>query len=580
MKTTSIGKLRLTNIFWLFTIYLLSLSIAPFARAQNVAPPLPPQPQPIEPETLPPLEEILPELEQTTPEKSPDTIEGVPQTVFVKKFEIVGSTVFTAEELAKVLEPYSMRRLSFTELLAAQEAINRLYVENGYITSGTFIPPQKLEDGKVVIEVIEGAVEEIKITGLDRLNPNYVRARLKIATNAPLNQSKLLNALQLLQLDPLIENLAAELTAGTRPGSSIIELELKEADPFDLTLSFDNYRAPSVGTNRRQIRLTHRNLLGFGDRFSIGYLNTDGSDSLNDLNYTIPVNARNGTFNIRYSYTDSEIIEEPFNRFDIASENNNYEFTFRQPLLQKPTEDVAIGLTFSRNDSELTLGGRPEALSRGAEADGETHISALRFFQEYTTRNANQVFALRSQFSLGIDVFDATINDDDRPDSKFFAWRGQAQYLRLLSPDITLLLRSDLQFSDRALVPVEQFSLGGALSVRGYRQDALLGDNGWFNSAEIRATIVRIPEWETSLQLTPFLDFGKVWNTDKFDDTTNASLDFDTNTLLSVGIGLRLQVSDEFAARLDWGIPLVDLDDTGNSLQEDGVYFSLEFQPF
>ena len=558
----------------LVTFYLLS--ITNLAQAQNVPPPsispLPSQPEPVEPETLPPLEEILPELEETTPEDSPPVIEGVPNTVFIKKFEIVGSTVFTPEELAAVLVPYSMRRISFAELLEAQQAINRLYIENGYITSGTFLPPQKLQDGIVVIEVIEGTVEAINIQGLKRLNSGYVRSRLKIATNAPLNKDKLLNALQILQLDPLIENLAAELTAGTKPGSSILEINLQEADPFDLTLSFDNYRAPSVGTDRRQVKLTHRNLFGFGDRINVSYINTDGSNSLNDLRYTIPLNPYNGTLNFRFSYTDNEIIEEPFDRFDIESENTNYEFTYRQPLLQKPTEDLAIGFTFSRYDSKTTLGGEPFPLSRGAEPNGETHISALRFFQEYTNRDANQVFALRSQFSLGVNVFDATINNDDLPDSRFFAWRGQAQYLRLLTPNITLLLRSDLQVSDRSLVPVEQFSLGGALSVRGYRQDLLLGDNGLFNSAEIRATILRIPKWQTSLQLTPFLDFGKVWNTD------NVTLD--KNTLVSLGIGLRLQVNDYFAARLDWGIPLVDFDTNGDTLQEDGVYFSVELKPF
>ena len=78
-----------------------------------------------------------------------------------------------------------------------------------------------------------------------------------------------------------------------------------------------------------EVRLTDSNLGGFGDRFSMSYLNTDGSDSLNDLNYTIPVNAYNGTLSFRFSYTDSEIIEEPFDRFDIASENTNYEFTYR-----------------------------------------------------------------------------------------------------------------------------------------------------------------------------------------------------------------------------------------------------------
>ena len=100
----------------------------------------------------------------------------------------------------------------------------------------------------------------------------------------------------------------------------------------------------------------------------------------------------------------------------------------------------------------------------------------------------------------------------------------------------------------------------------------MLGDNGWFNSAEIRATILRIPQWQASLQLTPFVDFGKVWNSD--------DITFDTNTLVSTGIGLRFQINDYFASRLDWGIPLVDLDTEGDSLQEDGVYFSLELKPF
>ena len=111
MRNIFNGKFTIIRISWL--LIFAFLSIPQLAKAQNLSPqtipPLPPQPEPVEPQTLPPLEEILPELEPKTPEDSFNEIEGVPNTVFVRKFEIVGSTVFTPEELAKVLEPYSMR---------------------------------------------------------------------------------------------------------------------------------------------------------------------------------------------------------------------------------------------------------------------------------------------------------------------------------------------------------------------------------------------------------------------------------------------------------------------------------------
>ena len=47
-----------------------------------------------------------------------------------------------------------------------------------------------------------------------------------------------------------------------------------------------------------------------------------------------------------------------------------------------------------------------------------------------------------------------------------------------------------------------------------------------------------------------------------------------------MGLGLRLLVKDIFTARLDWGIPLNDFENNIDTLQGDGLYFSLEFKPF
>lgn len=536
--------------------------------------PLPEEPAPVQP--LPPLEDVLPEPE-TPPPGSQLTPEQIPGTIVLKRIDVEGSTVFTEEELQEIVEPYTLRPVTFAELLEVQEAITQLYVENGYITSGAFIPPQAIADRVLRVQAIEGSVESIEITGLERLNSNYVRSRLQIATDAPLKREKLLNALQLLQLDPLIANLTAELDPGITPGNSILSVEIEEADVFNLQLAFDNNRAPSVGTDRFSVGLSQGNVLGFGDRFSLNYSTTEGSDAINDLTYTIPLNPQNGTFSFSYLHSDSEIIEEPFDDFNIESTRNSYQATYRQPLYQTPNEEFALGFTFTRDESEVEFrepnsGEVIPFPSRGAELDGQTKISALRFSQEYTSRNQFQVFALRSQFSLGIDAFDPTTsNIKNIPDSEFLTWRGQAQYLRLLSSETTLLLRLDTQFANDPLVPIEQFSIGGAFTVRGYRQDALLADNGVFASAEIRTPLVRFSE-SSVLQLTPFVDIGHVWN-------TNDVNEFD-DTLLSLGVGLRLLVSDFLTARIDWGIPLLDNNDTDETLQENGIHFSIEANLF
>lgn len=70
----------------------------------------------------------------------------------------------------------------------------------------------------------------------------------------------------------------------------------------------------------------------------------------------------------------------------------------------------------------------------------------------------------------------------------------------------------------------------------------------------------------------PFLDTGGGWN--------NQGPDPDPSFLLGTGLLLQWQPIDEFSLRLDYGIPLVNTTGRGNSLQENGVYFSITSQPF
>ena len=514
------------------------------------------------------------------------SLEDIPaftNSITITKFEFEGNTAFSDEELSKTVQQFTGKPISFSQLMQVEEAIRNKYTEGCqsnsgkpcYLNSGAFIPANQTftkHSAVVKVKVVEGGIEQIEITGLKKLKASYVRSRLQAGLAIPLERERLLEKLQILQLDPLIQNLSAKLAAGSRPHNSILEIEVIEADPFFVEFFTDNERAPSVGSWRRGVRVNEGNVLGFGDRFWLNYVNTDGSNAL-DLSYSVPLTASNTTVTIAGGITDTEVVEPPFDRVDILGDSFNFALGIRQPVWRTPTKELAISFTGTRQESNTEILGRNFSISPGADENGETRISALRFATEYTHRTLQDVFALRSQFSLGIDVFDATVNDDPLPDSRFFAWRGQGQYVRRLARDTLLLLRSDLQLSTTNLVPLEQFSIGGLSSVRGYRQDALLTDNGFFTSAEVRLPILRVDKIQGLLQVAPFIDFGIGWNGGRDPDP-------EENTLIGLGVGLQWQMGDRFSARIDYGIPLTDLEDRDRTLQEDGIYFSVNYSPF
>jgi hemolysin activation/secretion protein len=131
---------------------------------------------------------------------------AVPQDVNAKyrvdRFEVTGSTQFTPAEFAAVTAPFTGRELTFAEVLQARAAITKLYTDKGYITTGAVIAPQPVENGVMAIQILEGRLEDVKITGNRRLNRNYIRDRITQGAGTPLNVPRLLENLQLLRLDP------------------------------------------------------------------------------------------------------------------------------------------------------------------------------------------------------------------------------------------------------------------------------------------------------------------------------------------------------------------------------------------
>ncbi|MEG5207440.1 ShlB/FhaC/HecB family hemolysin secretion/activation protein [Microcoleus sp. ARI1-A1] len=528
---------------------------------------LPPLPEPAPRAPLPPVEQLL----QPAAPPQAEELPNIPGTIRVDRFEVVGSTVFSKEELDTVLKNFVARPLTFAELLQARWAVSQLYISKGYITSGALIPPQTLAGGVVQILVLEGKLESIKVVGTRRLRPNYVTSRLAASTRGPLNEQRLLEALQLLQLSGQVANISAELQAGSRPGLNLLLVRVIEAKTFQAGIFTDNSRSPSVGSWGRGAEVREANLSGLGDSATLIYTNTQGSNAV-DFSYARPVNSRNGTVSFQVSRSKSNIVEQPFDALEIEASSRTYELTYRQPIVQTPRTEIAIGIGAGRRESDTSLLGEDFPLSPGADARGRTRVSALRLFQDFTQRGERDVLAARSQFSLGVGALGATVSSSE-PDGQFWTWRGQLQYVRLLAPQTLLVVRSQAQLAGGELLAIEQFGLGGPDTVRGYRQDAMLADSGIFASAELRYPILRTGDKKGVLQVTPFVDVGNVWN-------SGGRVAIEANTLLSAGLGLRWQYGDRWNASGGWGIPLIGIKSGDRTWQERGLYFSVEFKPF
>jgi len=111
--------------------------------------------------------------------------------------------------------------------------------------------------------------------------------------------------------------------------------------------------------------------------------------------------------------------------------------------------------------------------------------------------------------------------------------------------------------------------------VRGYRKNQLVVDNGWVGSAELhiplgQLALPRVAQGpgDGLVQLRPFFDAGGGWN--------EAAADPDPDTLYGVGAGLHWQLNERLRARVDYALPLKNIDTPDSSdLQDLALYFEI-----
>ena len=464
-------------------------------------------------------------------------------------------------------------QIGLSDLEALRYAMTKQLVDQGFVSSGVVLKPDQVigDDGEVVFQVVEGRLSEVRVTEPGGFAPGYIRARVTPDAGRPLNRADIEERFRLLLKDPLIDRIDGRLLPGPAPGSAVLDVRVTRTKPWALFLRANNFRPPSTGSERVYVGGSLRNLTGFGETLEL-YLGRafDGDGGEGGVDLSIPVTAADTRLFARYSRTNASLLQEPLRALDIESSTWRLDLGLSHPLLRTPERELTLGGQFTRAENETTVLGEPFSLSEGA-VKGESTVSAARLFADYAESHADWALALRSVFSVGVDWWNPTLHDDERPDSDFFAWLGQGQYVQRLNEEGThLTLRAGVQLAADKLLPLERFAVGGAYSVRGYRENALVGDNGYYASAALRHPVWRgnlLGGVDGALDLSVFSDVGSAWVDGQQSDAP---------TLWSVGLGGHLSAGEHLRAELSWAHRLREGPDYPDyDLQDSGIQFQL-----
>ena len=234
------------------------------------------------------------------------TTEPTQSLINVQSIEILGNTVFEDSELEAIVAPLLGQKVTLEKLLEVQKEIDNYYVSKGYRNSGSVLLPQEI-DGIIRIQIIEGTLEAIEIKGLKNLSENYLKSRLP-TVGKPLNFNHLLQSLGRLENDPLIKKIDAEINQKS-PGKNILIVNLEEDSSWDAKITIIDGYSRSIGSFGGNIKITNKNLLGFGDRLSIDSSLTEGLGRIG-LSYSFPVNKLDSRIILAYNNANSELVKD------------------------------------------------------------------------------------------------------------------------------------------------------------------------------------------------------------------------------------------------------------------------------
>ena len=545
-----------------------AVAVFPMARAQTVLPPVIPD----RPAFVPPRNEGLFEL-PALPAAEAAAQDDPAATLVLREVRVSGQTAVTTEALQALARPYLGQPVGPAALEGLRLQMTRLYVERGYINSGVLLRRVAAAEGVVEFEVVEGRLSEIRTRGMERLHEAYLTGALQRPGDGPLNIDRLRERFQLLLGDPLFERMNARLLPGNTAGEAVLDIEVTRARPWQLTLFANNYRPVSVGEGAIGVNGWVRNLSGFGDLLEAtlqGPINGSG-DLRGGMSWRLPLGQSGTQLSLAVDEGNSSVVEEPVRALDITSRLSSREIGLSQTLFESLAQKYSLGVQAVQRENRTWLLGVPFSFNPG-EPNGEVRERLWRFWQEASWRSETQVVALRSTFVWGRNNLQtiAGLPPTNQPPNDYRLWLGQAQYARqLTTAGAQFVARATVQRSPDRLLALDGIAIGGVNTVRGYRENQLVRDEGAVLNLELEWPLWRDDARSLRLVAVPFYDIGRGRNHGE------AGM-----TLQSAGLALRLawqglSLDLTLAGRID---PPAELGPRGDKLQDQGVHIQLSYR--
>lgn len=455
----------------------------------------------------------------------------------------------------------------FQERLVAAivQVVEVFFKQSDYPAAKAILPPQNPTDGILRVSVQLGKVRNIKVEGNRWFSDSLLREKLRIEQGATLRFSELDQAISWTNNNPF-RRVRVQINPVENTGEADLVVAVQESMPLRVQATIDNGGNEIVGKNRLSAAATFANLWGRDHQISYQLLTTDKGFRTyqgHGLDYRLPLPWRdqlslsasyltlqpsildglltqegeNITTNLRYSHTlragDNPI--DLYAGFDFKQSNNN--------LLYWDNETTSIPLVTNKTDTfQFTVG-----------------ASTIR-------RDKHGAWA----FGANVNVSPGGLGSRNTPEaynsSRDFAdpqyIYGQLTFQRLLTlrPGWDFTSRGMIQLANRNLLPGEQFFIGGASTVRGFRENVFGGDNGFLLSNELHLPGIQkrlpwLPKTRNLLEAR-FLGFFDVAHVRLHRRTV---LDPELTALGSAGLGVRASISTNLQISADYGWQITDL---------------------